>query len=70
MEDILEHSLKRADEEAGSAATTLSLLLITMGTSDFSNDIFRSLYAHLERLFLDPSAKATVRAKCAVALRY
>ena len=69
MHDILEHGLKRSDEESGYAANILSLIMISMGTSDFCNDIFRELFGLLNRIMIDPAAKPAVRAKCATALR-
>lgn len=70
VQDILEHSLKRSDDEAGSAAFILSLILISMGTTQFCDQVFRELFAPLNRNFMDTSAKPTLRAKCATALRF
>ena len=70
MQDILEHSLKRSDDETGVAAFTLNLLLITMGTSNVCDEIFRDLFVHLDRVFMDNGVKPAIRAKCATSLRY
>lgn len=71
IQDIVEHALKRADDESVSAAHTLSLMLVTMGSdSTFGDDIFRELFDQLNRILLDQSAKPAIRAKCATALRF
>ena len=69
IQDILEHGLKRSDDEVGHAAHLLSLVLITMGTSDYCDEIFRELFALLNRTLMDTTANPIVRSKCAIALR-
>lgn len=68
IQDILEHGLKRSDDEVGHAAHLLSLVLITMGTSDYCDEIFRELFALLNRTLMDTTANPIVRSKCAIAL--
>ncbi|XP_017461287.1 PREDICTED: interferon-related developmental regulator 2-like, partial [Rhagoletis zephyria] len=68
VQDILEHGLKRADDEAGAAAVILSLVLITLGSTDYCDELYRELFPTLDRLFMDTKAKPHVRAKCATAL--
>ena len=70
IQDLLEHGLKRSDDETGSAAFTLSLVLISMGSTDYCDDIFRELFVQLDRTLMDTGAKPAVRAKCATALRF
>lgn len=68
LQEVIEHGIKRLGDESGSAALILSLTLITIG--DECDDFFRSIYGHIERILIDPTAKPLVRSRAATALRY
>ena len=69
IQDVLEQGLKRnSNEELQLAATTLAMILVTMGTSDLSENLMRSLYEQLYRIINDHGASPYVRARCALAL--
>ncbi|UXI21977.1 scavenger receptor class B member 1-like [Sarcoptes scabiei] len=66
LQDVIEVRMKRNLTEI--AITIVCLTLITFGESTYSEEIFRSVYASLIRILLDPAAKPSLRSKSATVL--